>query len=151
MKAKLLLSCFAVLLAAGTALAQPAPQAPGPDPVGENVFPPELIMSHQEAISLAPEQKSYIRDEIRKAQLRFTDLQWQLQDSMETLGSLLRQNPADEQAVLAQLDKVLDTEREIKHTQLTLMVRIKNKLTPQQQARLRELRSTKTVPKPPGE
>ncbi len=118
MKAKLLLSCFAVLLAAGTALAQQPPQAPGPDPVGENLFPPELIMSHQEAISLAPEQKSYIRDEIRKAQLRFTDLQWQLQDSMETLGSLLRQNPADEQAVLAQLDKVLDT-LEADHDYLT--------------------------------
>jgi len=150
MKASLLLVCFAVLLASSTATAQPPPQAPGPDPVGENLFPPELIMSHQEAISLSPEQKSSIRDEIRKAQLRFTDLQWQLQDSMETLGSLLKQNSADEQAVLKQLDKVLDTEREIKHTQLTLMVRIKNKLTPQQQAQLRELRGSKAAPKLPG-
>jgi len=132
-------------------LAQPPPQAPGPDPVGENVFPPELIMSHQEAISLAPEQKSYIRDEIRKAQLRFTDLQWQLQESMEALVALLKQNSPDERAVLAQLDKVLDTEREIKHTHMTLAVRIKNKLTPQQQAQLRELRGAKAPPKPPGQ
>jgi len=42
----------------------------------------------------------------------------------------------NEQNVLAQLDKVLDKEREIKRTQLALMIRIKNKLTPDQQDRL---------------
>lgn len=132
--------CATLLLAAGPALAQHPPQPTGPDPVGQNLFLPELIMSHQEAIGLGPEQKTYIREEIRKAQLRFTDLQWQLQDSMEALSSLLKPNSVDEQAALAQLDKVLATEREIKRTQISLMVRMKNKLTPEQQARLRELR-----------
>lgn len=136
----LFLGALLLLLVAGSALGQQAPQPSGPDPVGQHLFPPELIMSHQEAIGLAPEQKTYLRDEIRKAQLRFTDLQWQLQDGMEALSSLLKQNPVDEQAVLAHLDKVLATEREIKHTQISLMVRIKNKLTTEQQARLKELR-----------
>ncbi len=129
-----------LLLAAGPVFAQRGQPPPGPDPIGENLFPPELIMAHQEAIGLRPEQKSYIREEIRKAQGQFTDLQWQLQDSMEALGSLLKPNTVDEPAVLAQLDKVLATEREIKRAQISLMVRIKNKLTPEQQARLRELR-----------
>jgi Spy/CpxP family protein refolding chaperone len=147
MKAKMMLLCAALLFAGGSAVAQGSPpvaqrgpQAPGPDPVGENLFPPELIMSHQEAIGLAPEQKTYIRGELRKAQGQFTDLQWQLQDAMEAFSSMLKQNSVDEQAALAQLDKVLATEREIKRAQITLMVRIKNKLTPEQQARLRELR-----------
>jgi len=35
---------------------------------------------------------------------------------------------------------VLNIEREIKRTQIGLMVRIKNNLKPEQQARLRELR-----------
>ncbi len=160
MKASAVLFCFALLLGEGTALAQQPPRPPGPDPVSENLFPPELIMSHQEAIDLTPEQKSYMRDEMRKAQLRFTDLQWQLQDSMEALASLLKRNSVDEQAVLAQLNKVLDTEREIKQTQLTLMIRIKNKLTQQQQERLRELRTANPpaapamappAPRPPGD
>jgi hypothetical protein len=47
---------------------------------------------------------------------------------------------------MAQLDKVLNTEREVKRTQIALMVRIKNKLTPEQQSRLRQLRG-----KPVGE
>ncbi len=150
MKPRMFFLCAVLLLALDSAFAQPAPQAPGPDPVGENLFPPELVMSHQEAIGLAPEQKTYIRDELRRAQLKFTDLQWQLQDAMEALGSLLKHNPVDEAGVLAQLEKVLGAEREIKRTQLSLMIRIKNKLNPQQQARLRELR-TASPTRPPAE
>ena len=138
MKTKTLILCGALLLAAAVRGQQPHPES---DPVGENLFPPELIMQNQKAIGLDEAQKSYIRTEITKTQGRFSDLQWQLQDAMESLGGLLKQDVADEQQVLAQLDKVLNLEREIKRTQLTLMVRIKNKLSGEQQARLRELRS----------
>lgn len=134
-----LLFCASVLLACGPAAAQqPRPEH---DPVAASLFPPELIMQNQKAIGLDDGQKSSIRAEISKAQGRFTELQWQLQDAMETLVSLLKQDSADEQQVLAQLDKVLNWEREIKRAQLGLMVRIKNKLTPEQQARLRQLRA----------
>lgn len=155
MKAKLALLTLLLLFAAGSLATQAPPQPPAPpvraatpappvpphDPVGENLFPPELVMGNQLAIGLEEAQKTYIRGEIIKAQTRFTELQWQLQDAMETMVSLLRQNQVDEQQVLAQLEKVLSTEREIKRTQITLMVRIKNKLTSDQQARLRELRN----------
>ena len=130
---------FAALLAAPSVWAQqPHPEN---DPIGENLFPPELIMQNQKAIGLDEVQKLYIRTEISKAQGRFSDLQWQLQDAMESLAGLLKQDVADEQQVLAQLEKVLNLEREIKRAQLTLMLRIKNKLSGEQQARLRELRS----------
>lgn len=145
MRAKVLI-LWACLLLASPVLAQ---QAPGADPLGEALFPPELVMRHQQAIGLQAEQKAYLREEIRKAQLRFTELQWQLQDAFESMRSLLEQTPTAESQVLAHLDKVLEIEREIKRTQLTLMVRIKNKLTPEQQARLRELRP-KTPPAPPA-
>jgi Spy/CpxP family protein refolding chaperone len=46
----------------------------------------------------------------------------------------------DESAVLAQVDKVLDRERAIKKTQISLLVRIKNLLTVEQQNKLMELR-----------
>jgi len=121
--------------------AWPQQAHPPQDPMGENLFPPELIMQNQQVIGLEEAQKTFIRTEISKAQNHFTELQWQLQDSMETLVSLLKPNAVEEQQVLAQLDKVLNIEREIKRTQIGLMVRIKNKLTPEQQARLRELRA----------
>ena len=118
-----------------------AQQPPGRDPVIENLFPPELVMSHQKAIELSDAQKTYIRGELLKAQTRFTELQWQLQDAMEGLVSILKEPSADESQAINQLDKVLSSEREIKRTQIGLLVRIKNKLTPDQQAHLQKLRT----------
>jgi len=99
------------------------------------------VIQNQEAIGLSDEQKSYLRNEIRQAQLKFTDWQWKLQDEMEKMVSLIKQPQVEEQQVLAQLEKVLTVEREIKREQVTLLVRIKNKLTPEQQAKLEEIRS----------
>ena len=157
MKAKLAL-LLASLLAPILVAAQGPPPVPGtppmpmppPDPVGDNLFPPELVMAHQNEIGLRLEQKTYIRQEIAKAQSVFTERQWELQDAMEALGDLLGQSQVSEEQVLAQLEKVLGAEREIKRTQITLMVRIKNKLTPEQQSRLKELRPRPPMPPPPG-
>ena len=134
-------TCALLLFAAGAAPAQQPPQPPQPDPVGENLFPPELVMQYQQAIGLSEEQRDLIKAEIQKAQARFTDLQWQLQSEVETMASLLRAPRADEQQTLAQLDKILVLERELKRAQFTLVVRIKNSLSPEQQARLRELKN----------
>ncbi len=116
-------------------------QQPPADPFGENLFPPELVMQHQQAIGLTEEQRNFIKAEIQKAQTRFTELQWQLQNEVETMVSLVKEQRADEQQVLDQLDRILNLEREIKRTHFTLIVRIKNRLTPEQQARLREIKN----------
>jgi hypothetical protein len=59
---------------------------------------------------------------------------------METLTRLTNQNTADEKKVLAQLDNVLQIEEQVKKTQITLMIRIKNKLNTEQQAKLKQIR-----------
>jgi Spy/CpxP family protein refolding chaperone len=128
--------CVAALLASGAARGQ----QPDQDPIGQGFFAPELVIQHQEAIGLSAEQKDFFKAEIRQAQLRFTELQWKLQDEMEKLIALVKQPRVDEQQALAQLEKVLAAEREIKKEQVTLLVRIKNKLTPEQQSKLGELR-----------
>jgi len=136
MRGRVLCLCAMFMLAAGAVRAQ----QPDQDPVGQSFFAPELVIQHQEAIGLSGEQKDYFKGEIRQAQLKFTELQWKLQDEMEKLLSLVKQARVDEQQALAQLDKVLAAEREIKKEQVTLLVRIKNKLTPEQQSKLSELR-----------
>jgi Spy/CpxP family protein refolding chaperone len=125
-----------VLILAAPALAQD-------DPFAAVFFPPELIMEHQQAIGLNADQKRAVRAEIQKAQGRFTELQWKLEDEMQALLSLTGQKTPDEDAVLTQLDRVLSLEREIKRTQIGLMVRIKRVLTPEQQNRLRDLRKSR--------
>jgi Spy/CpxP family protein refolding chaperone len=129
---------LALLLLAG--MAAWAQQPPAQDPIAENLFPPDQVLANQKAIGLDDAQRNYVRAEVLKAQTRFTELQFQLQDAMESLVTLLKQDPVDEAQVMAQLDKVLNAEREVKRTQIALMVRIKNKLTIEQQSRLRQSR-----------
>ena len=137
MRARVLCLCAVFLLATGAARAQ----QPDQDPIGQSFFAPELVIQHQEAIGLSAEQKEYLKTEIRQAQLKFTELQWKLQDEMEKLITLVKQPRVDEQQVLAQLERLLAAEREIKREQVTLLVRIKNKLTAEQQGKLLEIRS----------
>jgi Spy/CpxP family protein refolding chaperone len=129
----------AVLLALGCAIA--LAQAPGPDPIAENIFPPDLIVQQQQAIGLTDSQKEFLRAEVRQAQSKLMDLQWQLSDEVEKLAAMLKQDTVDDQRVGAQLDRVLNLERDIKRTQLGMVVRIKNKLTHEQQVKLREIRA----------
>lgn len=140
MRAHVLWISFLFVIAAGVTRAQ----QPADDPIGQSFFPPELVIQHQEAIGLSAEQKDSFKAEIRQAQLKFTELQWKLQDEMEKMVSLVKQPRVDEQQVLAQLDKVLAAEREVKKEQITLLVRIKNKLTSEQQSKLAELRGKPT-------
>ena len=124
---------------------QPAPpQLQAPDAIGEALFPPELVMQHQQELGLTTEQRNFIRTELQKTQPRLIDLQFQLHDEVETMASLLKQDRVDEQRVLAQLDKVLNQEREIKRQHISLLLRIKNQLSTEQQARLREMRGKRT-------
>jgi Spy/CpxP family protein refolding chaperone len=110
------------------------------DPIGDNFIPPELIMQHQQLISLKEEQRAVISAEIQKAQTRFTELQWQLASEVEAMASIVKQERVDETQTLAQLDKILNLEREIKRTHFMLIVRLKNSLTLEQQTRLQELK-----------
>jgi Spy/CpxP family protein refolding chaperone len=118
-------------------------QQPQDDPIAQNLFPPELVMNHQNEIGLREEQRASIRSEIQKAQLKFVDLQWRLQDESEKMVLLLRQRLVDESKVLSQAEAVMNLEREIKKTHLSLLIRIKNSLSEEQQARLSALRIRK--------
>ena len=114
-------------------------QQPPDDPMRNVMFPPDLVMQHQQDIGLNDEQKNALKTEVRQAQLRFTELQWTLQDEMDRLIGVLKASKVDEKEALAQLDKVLNGEREIKRAQFTLMIHVKNNLTPAQQSKLREI------------
>ena len=120
--------------------AQPRPPHPPMDPLGEAMFPPDMIMQHTRELGLTDEQKTFMRSEIQRTTTRFNELQWQLQDAMEALHETMKSNSVNEQQALAQLDKVLDTEREIKRLHVGMAIRIKNKLTPEQQEKLHSMR-----------
>jgi Spy/CpxP family protein refolding chaperone len=127
-----LLSCLAIPAA--------AQQPPADDPIAQHLFPPDLIMKYGGEIGLDERQRAAVKDAVQKAQAKFVDAQWDLQEESQKMVRLLDARPIDETAVLAQADKVMAEEREIKKTQLSLLIRLKNLLTEAQQARLAELR-----------
>ena len=136
MKRHLILLSFALVCALSWGQ---SPQ-PSDDPIAGQLFPPELVMQYHQEINLTADQSKSLRDEIQKAQTKFLDMQWDMQSEKDKLVLLLKARPVDESAVLAQLDKVLDREREIKKTQISLLIRVKNQLTVEQQNKLTELR-----------
>lgn len=119
---------------------QPPPPPPGD--LGDSIFPPEMIMQHQRELGLTDDQKAFMRGEIQRTTTRFNELQWQLQDAMEALHETMKGSSVNEQLALSQLDKVLDGEREIKRLHMEMAIRIKNKLTPDQQMKLQGMRQT---------
>jgi len=116
------------------------PNPPNPDPLGDVMFPPDFILGHARQLGLTDEQKSYMRGEVQKTMNSFTELQWKLQDATEQLHETLKTTSVNEEQALAQLNKVLDIEREIKRLHIGLGVRLKNRLTPEQQLQLQQMR-----------
>jgi Spy/CpxP family protein refolding chaperone len=64
-----------------------------------------------------------------------------LLDEIEQLTEITGGERVDLDRALDQMDRVLDREKQIKQAHLEMLVRIKNLLTPEQQATLAELRS----------
>jgi Spy/CpxP family protein refolding chaperone len=120
--------------------AGPQPPGPGQDPLAQHVFPPDLVMRHATEIGLDEKQRAAIKDAVMKMQSKFLDVQWELQAESEKMVRLLQASPVDETSVLAQADKVMALEREVKRTHLSLLVRVKNLLTEPQREKLMELR-----------
>ena len=127
------LALLVVATAAGRA--QQPPQAPE-DPLARVLFPPELVMQHQQDIGLRPEQRAAITKAIQDFQGKVVDLQWRMQEQSQRLASLLEKPAVDQAAALTQVDEVLGVEREVKRAHITLLITIKNTLSAEQQARL---------------
>ena len=111
------------------------------DPLFQTLFPPDLIMQHRRAIGLTDEQRDAISQLIQQLQGRVVRLQWELLDEMQQLTETMDAPRVQLDRALDQLDAVLDTEKEIKQAHLEMLVRIKNLLTPEQQATLERLRA----------
>jgi len=113
---------------------------PPPDPLAHLMFPPDMILAHARELNLTDDQKAFMRAEVQKTMTSFQDLQWKLQDQMELLQEIMKSSTVNEQQAVAQLDKVLDIENQIKRLHIGLAVRLKNRLTPEQQDQLHKMR-----------
>jgi Spy/CpxP family protein refolding chaperone len=130
------IAAAAWLLAAGAAFADQPPTA---DPIGAALLPPDLVMDHHQELGLSDAQMRAIQADVQSGQDRFAKLQPQLAAATAKLAELIKQSHVDQVKALAQLDALLDLEREAKHVQLGLMIQVKNELTLDQQTKARQL------------
>lgn len=138
MKSRAMPAALALCLLSGIAAAT-GPSAEE-DQIAARVFPPELVMRHDDQIGLTDRQRDAIKAEIQESQGKFIGYQWQMQKHASRLVSLLEARPVDEGKVLSAADAVMRLEADVKKTHLTMLVRIKNILTTDQQSRLEQLR-----------
>ena len=107
---------------------------------GPAVFHCPNLNSDHSALGITSSQRDQIKKQVSALQTRFTELQWDLQAHVEGLSESLANPDAGEEAVLAQLDQVLASEAQIKRTQLSMLLRIRGILTPEQLEKAREIR-----------
>ena len=140
------LACAVGLGVAGCAAREAAPppraheptSAPtaAPDSLARSLYPVEVVMDSQAALGLQEAQTSAIRAELQRAQGELVDLEWRLGGEKEALTKVLTVAHPDETAAVAAAERVVRLEGEIKIAHLKLLVRVKNQLSPAQQATL---------------
>ena len=128
-----------ILAVAGSNSARGQDKKPD-DPLARALFAPELVLKYAGEIGLKPAQRQTIMDAIKKVQIELVPIQLEMAEPAQDLLSLIDRPEVDETQALAKVDKVLGIEREVKRRQLTLLIRIKNALTKDQQDKLKTLR-----------
>lgn len=147
---------LALALCAAPSAAQPmGPGGPpgrhGPPAFLKRLYPPGLVMRNQDEITLTDAQRDAIKQAMADTERQLLDVRWSMEAEGEKLERLLDADPVDETAALAQVDRVMAAESQMKRRHLALLIRIKNLLTPEQRDRLRTLRGRVPIPGPPGE
>ena len=132
----LLAGLMALTLAGASLGAQAKPD----DAFQRAMFDPQLVLRNAQAIGLSAAQRKGILDELKAAQTALAPLQVDMTSPAMELQELVDAPRVDESRALAMVDQVLKIENEVKKRQVMLIVRIKNLLTPEQQAKLRAIR-----------
>ncbi len=143
MKALVLTSVLS-LAAAAQAVAQVSV-----GPIERFGLEPFLARFYADRLDLTKEQRVFIDEQLKGAKLRYEGLNAELQREAARLSAIFEKPGAGEQEVLAQLDRVLDLERQIKRANVACSFRIRQRLTPAQIALLREVPVPPPPPPPP--
>jgi Spy/CpxP family protein refolding chaperone len=103
------------------------------------LFRPELVMRNQEAIGLTQDQRDAISAAMTSAQQKLLALRWQIEAKGEAATPLFTGDRIDPGPALAAAEEMMSLEEQVKREHLSLLITVKNVLTPEQQKKLREI------------
>ena len=116
------------------------------DPLWDQLIPPELVIEHGQRLGVSAEHLTAIQADVKSLQESMPQLQSQLKEQTRKLGLIIADSESNESAVLAQLDNVLDQEREVKRLHIAMLYRIRHLLNDSQRAELLKLKAeAKTI------
>ncbi len=101
---------------------------------------PRLLMRYRKELGLTKEQRTKIKQHVKDAQSKSIDVQFELDQEMQKLKDLVSNDKVDKKAAIAQANKVMGLESQMKSLQLGLMIDIKNELTPEQIEKIKDYR-----------
>ncbi len=103
------------------------------------LFRPEVVMRNQDAIALTQQQRDAISSAMTAAQQKLLALRWQIEAKGEAATPLFSADRVDSAPALAAAGEMMTLEDQMKQEHLSLLIAVKNVLTPEQQKKLREL------------
>ena len=112
-----------------------------PGPLLEQFFPPDLVRMAQPALHLTDEQEATLQDALDRVEPHLAETRKLLEKANGTLSEMVKPEKLDNDAVMEQADRVLRLQTETQRATLALLLRIREILTPEQQAKLREFKS----------
>ena len=132
------LAGICLVLFAATASAQG--QGAQADVFKGKLFPPNIILEHQDELNLSKEQFTAIRAAVVEVQANVAEHEWDLREAYQKAMSDLEESPVDEDKVLENIDAVLKAENEVKKLQVAMLIRLRNLLTDEQMAYLQSVK-----------
>lgn len=126
-------------LASAAVLAQH--QRPGAerDVFKGKLFPPNVILEHQDALGLSKEQFTDIRAAVVEVQANVAEHEWDLRTAYQAVLTELDNSPIDSDKVMELVSDALQAENEVKKLQVGMLIKITNLLTDDQMDYLREI------------
>jgi TonB-dependent SusC/RagA subfamily outer membrane receptor len=109
---------------------------PAQDIFQQKLYAPELVLKYREEAGLSNDQVEKIKTIYSGELTVYNNKKWDLDAAMVKLEQLISVPAVDTRAANAQLEKCLTMETEIKKMKLSMLITIKNLLTPAQQTKL---------------
>lgn len=102
------------------------------DPFQGKLFAPNVILEHQDELGLTKEQFTAIRSAVVEVQGSVAEHEWDLREAYLHVLEDLDESPVDADKVLANVEKALLAENEVKKLQVGLLLELRNLLTDEQ-------------------
>ena len=137
---KRLLPLAGICLVLFTSAASAQAQRGQADVFKGKLFPPNIILEHQDELNLSKEQFTAIRAAVVEVQANVAGHEWDLREAYQKALANLDEVPVDENKVLGNVAAVLAAENEVKKLQVAMLIRLRNLLTDEQMEYLRSVK-----------